>query len=116
MSPTRHHWTPAEAEYRERVRAIGCLCCRMNLADGLKATGLAVEIHHATDCGRQIGNHALIPLCSWHHRAICIPGRTTTQMRAAFGPSLMGSKPFHSHYGGDDSLLGMTRRLTRSVA
>ena len=118
MSPTRHHWTKAEAEYRECVRAQGCVCCRLNLARfNLRATGMPVEVHHITDCGRQLGNAFLAPLCTWHHRALCIFGRTSTQMLAAFGPSLAkGSKPFHEKYGGDTVLLALTNRIYRSAA
>lgn len=118
MSPTRHHWTEAEATRREALRAMGCICCRMNLARfNLRATGLAVEIHHVTDVGRQLGNEHICPLCAYHHRGICIPGMTSTAMRDAYGPSLAkGSKPFFEFYGDNASLLAITKRLERMAA
>lgn len=118
MTPTRHHWTKPEADRRERLRALGCICCRLNLTRlKLRATGMTTEIHHITDCGRQLGNEHIAPLCQWHHRAICIPGRTSTQMREAFGPALAkGSVPFGDTYGDGVALLAITNRLERMAA
>ena len=117
MSPTRHHWTKAEEERRERLRALGCICCRLNLARCYRATGQRVEIHHITEAGRQLGNAHIVPLCLWHHRAICIEGRTSTNMLAAFGPSLAkGSKPFTDFYGDGSVLLAWTHRYERLAA
>lgn len=118
MSPTRHHWTKPEAERRERIRAQGCVCCRLNLARlNLRATGMATEIHHVTDVGRQLGNAHIAPLCSWHHRSICCEGMTSSAMLRAFGPSLAkGSKPFTETYGDGTVLLALTNRIERSAA
>ena len=111
MTPTRHHWTPAETERREHIRAQGCIYCRLAQVRGLQPTGMAVEIHHVTDCGRQIGNGAILPACSWHHRAICREGMTSSAMANLFGPSLAkGSKPFRAFFGSDAELLAITDR------
>lgn len=114
MSPTRHHWTPAEAERRERIRALGCICCRQNVGYALEQCPSRVTINHATDGGFQIGNHAIYPACAWHHLGECLPGHTSSAMERRYGPSLAkGSKTFHAKYGTRDELLEITADLLK---
>lgn len=94
-----------------RLRAIGCVCCRLNLLGGLQATGQGTEIHHLNENGQpgqaRRGDGFTIPLCIWHHRGVGY--RSDVQM---YGPSwARGTRPFREVYGSDDDLLGFANRL-----
>lgn len=109
--------TADEAERERRARAIGCLCCVLNLeADGL-ATGLPDTKQHCNLGGwhgaPNRGERFTFIACTWHHQGYLLPGYTTTTMTAAYGPSLAkGSKPFRARYGTDDELIHLTDQLT----
>ena len=97
---------PPTAEQQARqdaARELGCIACRQWKNYPMMKTQCGPsEIHHQTrsGSGRQIGQDETVCLGSWHHRAICLPGYTASQMEAEFGPSLArGSKPFYRVFG-----------------
>lgn len=72
------------------------------------ATGMLVENHHTLSGGIRRGHRFTFGNCLWHHRALMLPGYTTSSMTARYGPSLAkGSKPFHAVYGSDDEMIAM---------
>ena len=91
--------TKVEREHMERVQQLGCLACR------LEGRYRLAEIHHATDRGRRIGHHAVIPLCEHHHRAVPPYGMRPSEAESVLGPSLARSPDsFRRHYGTDEEL------------
>lgn len=111
-----------DARY-EALYAIGCLCCRINIATKLfKATGLRCEIHHLNQDGKhgnkRRGDEFTIPLCTWHHRGKGVPPNepnkqiTVEEMAAKYGPSWVQSgNRFHEEYPTDDELLEFVNGL-----
>jgi hypothetical protein len=104
--------TKSQAKRFERFNAIGCIACRKtgNLFCG------PVEAHHLNLGGRagqkRRGHDYTIPLGQWHHRGLTLPGRTLTDMREVFGPSLARqSKAFREFFGSDDQLLAEVNQL-----
>lgn len=92
----------------DAIRALGCLCCRI---EG-RYTGLASEIHHLLDCGRRRGHLFTICLCSWHHRGIVPYGHTERSAIEKFGPAVShGTKLFRASHGNDDLLLDIQMKL-----
>lgn len=88
----------ADVAYRERVREIGCICCRHL---GLPQIG-ATEIHHCNDAGRNRGHREILPLCEYHHRGSGLK----TSGRAVYGPAVSdGAKAFRARWGHDDELI-----------
>ena len=85
--------TKLEQELHRKMREFGCICCHL---EGMPAE--PAEIHHINDCGRNMGQTFVLPLCSYHHRGV---------LRGyARGPSLAdGKKPFVAHYGTELELL-----------
>lgn len=60
------------------------------------------------------GDEYTIPLSSWHHRGVLLPGHTASSMRLLYGPSLaLHSKAFRQRYGRDDELLDKVNDLIR---
>ena len=100
--------TKAQAERWEKMRQLGCICCRMQ---GIR-TGLAIQIHHLLSGGRRMGHDETVACCSWHHVAQRLDGMAGKQMTAVYGPSLAnGSKPFKAQYGTDAELLEYQNKL-----
>lgn len=105
--------TPSERQARfDALRAIGCVCCRMNEAIGLDRVCMYAEIHHLPGGGhhgqKRRGDEFTIPLGPWHHRGI----GPAAEMTKRGGPSFAkGSKPFRAVYGTDDELLALANRL-----
>jgi len=87
--------TQAEQDRQDRARACGCIACRIEIC----VQPLSTEIHHQTQSGRQISQRHTVALCSWHHRAICVPGMTRTEMEREYGPSLHRPRKFFERYG-----------------
>jgi len=85
--------TKAQRELHQRMRDFGCICCWL---EGMP--GESAELHHINDCGRNMGQNYVLPLCAYHHRGV---------LRGyARGPSLAdGKKPFVAHYGTELELL-----------
>jgi hypothetical protein len=109
--------TPGEQRRQDLARALGCIACRIErerYGRSLTHDCGPTEIEHQTISGRQISQLATIALGSFHHRAICIDGLTTSEMTELFGPSqAKGSKPFHARYGDNQILLELQDRLIR---
>jgi hypothetical protein len=110
-------WTAAEAERRERVRDLGCLACRSNeeVGDYLPCP-MRVTIDHANLGGiagqKVLGNHAITPLCEWHHQGVQLQGMTGRGMAQCYGPSLAkGSKTYRARYGDDSTMLARVAEM-----
>lgn len=105
--------TKEQQARQDRCRHLGCIACRMNFGgDQYSIAPLPHEIHHQTECGRQIGQDATVCLCAWHHRGICAPCTTSSQMLEFYGPSLAkGSKPFVAEYGSNAEQLEYQNKL-----
>lgn len=117
----RRNLTTGTNERFERLRAFGCVCCRLNREHlTFRATaGLTIEIHHLNagghHGGKRRGDEFTVPLCSWHHRgsfnASAMPGGHSGQawadLKAAlYGPAwAQGSRRFRGVYPNDDDLL-----------
>lgn len=89
----------------KRIRSMQCICC---VAEDI-AQPFRTEAHHLTDKGyrKHSGGHqATIPLCRYHHRGLCLDGKTTSEMLFEFGPSLaLHKKRFIETYGTERELL-----------
>lgn len=107
----RHRKTAEDEQRIDAIKEIGCICCLM---EGLGKR--YCEWHHLTKSGFTQGNKATIGICSWHHRGVCDEGRTSTEMKSIYGPSLAkGSKPFYATYGTYEFLLGYQDHLIEKL-
>lgn len=98
--------TKADAARFVALKEDGCICCRLSDALGLSLPGCVPEIHHLISGNRRIGHRYTICICSWHHRGICVYGRSWGTQH--LGPSLVySSRAFHAMYGSDDQLLAL---------
>jgi len=87
--------TKAQQRRHDRLREWGCICCHIEGQPGTPA-----EIHHINDCGRNISQDHVLPLCAYHHRGVI------ADFRLYRGPSLAdGKRPFVAHYGTELDLL-----------
>ena len=81
-APTRE-----QQAYQDAARELGCVVCRLRKCD---LAGYP-EIHHRNlddkHGQRQLGQDAVVAMCSWHHRGIPLWGWGDDEMRDAFGPS-----------------------------
>lgn len=106
--------TKAEAAREELARAFGCICCWINVRDGIYQRAPSyITKNHCNSGGRNRGERATFIACAWHHlgSSIEISGRYLTQSEMArrYGPSLAkGSKTFKATYGDDDELIALT--------
>lgn len=79
--------TKAQQAYQDAARAIGCVVCRFR---GVPQVG-ATEIHHRNlgdlHGQKQLGQHAVVAMCEYHHRGIPLPGMQADEMRDEYGPS-----------------------------
>ncbi|CAD2245464.1 hypothetical protein [Xanthomonas arboricola] len=83
----------SQRDFKDRVRALGCVICRWRIAAGLQRPvqcGLT-QIHHRNlgdlHGQKQIGQHAVVALGAWHHDGDQFPGMTRDRMREVFGPN-----------------------------
>ena len=94
------------------VHALPCMCCKIEGVDQPFRT----EAHHIVDNGYRKhsgGDESRLPLCSYHHRGICLDGKTSSEMLFDFGPSLeLTKRTFIATYGTERELLA---RLQTSV-
>jgi hypothetical protein len=109
--------TPSAREHRfRRLKELGCIACWY---ERLARPPGPPEIHHLNLGGKagqkRRGDEFTIPLCAWHHQGRLLPGRTSIDMFALFGPSLARqSRAFRERYGTDDELLSLVnRRIAR---
>lgn len=110
--------TAAESWRLVTVKALGCICCRLNREMGMATAYVgAGDAHHLLSGGRRRGHMATIGLCKWHHQAEPpYPGMGEREAIERFGPSAAtGSKPFHAMYGSDDELLEFQNALLALV-
>lgn len=79
--------TRSEQAYQDALRELGCAVCRFR---GVPQVG-ATEIHHRNlddkHGQRQIGQHAVVALCQYHHRGLPLWGWSDDEMREEYGPS-----------------------------
>lgn len=87
------------------VHAQPCMCCQI---EDIRQP-FRTEAHHIVDKGYRKhsgGDESRLPLCAWHHRGICLDGKTTSQMIHEYGPSLaLTKKSFVATYGTERELL-----------
>ncbi len=93
-----------------RVKELPCIAC--SLDEHYPQCGVT-EAHHCNEqelAGhRRVGDHAQVPLGSWHHRGVPPRGMSREDARRAFGPSLaLHQKQFRERYGNDALLLAIT--------
>jgi hypothetical protein len=89
--------TKAEAAYQDRARELGCVVCRhRHPKDGPRFDpwmhqGGATEIHHRNlgdlHGQKQLGQDAVVALCSYHHRGVIPHGWSPRDAREQWGPS-----------------------------
>lgn len=101
--------TAAEAERIELAKAGPCMACLVFQMAGLLSSHRVVygcDYNHAKSGNRRRGHFFGFALCVWHHRRHPVEGKTLSQTRVIYGPSLMdGSRVFHETYGSDDDLI-----------
>jgi hypothetical protein len=79
--------TKSEREFQAKVRAFGCVACKLKLGENSMA-----EIHHMLKNGKRRGEMFVLPLCPTHHRGgfdgrkternpMCIVSRDHSQRR-----------------------------------
>lgn len=87
------------------VHALPCMCCEVEGVDQPFRT----EAHHIVLQSyrkHQGGDESRLPLCSWHHRGLCLDGMTTSEMVYVYGPSLaLHKRTFIKTYGDERELL-----------
>lgn len=103
--------TKAEREHLAAVKSLPCVACSHLGIAGPYVCG-PTEAHHLLSGNKRRGHMFVLPLGSWHHRAVLQGSLTFVGMRALYGPSLAhGSKPFHAAFGSDDELLARVNEL-----
>ena len=87
MIAKRKACTNAEQAYQDRARSFGCVVCRWRGTEQVGGT----EIHHRNlddkHGQKQLGQHAVVAMCEYHHRGIPLWGWGDEEMREAYGPS-----------------------------
>ncbi len=84
------------------VRRLPCLACEQEGVEQPSPT----ESHHQNldqHAGqKRLGDHAQVPLCGWHHRAVRPVGMSYDTMTGLYGPSLsLDPIQFREAYGSD---------------
>jgi hypothetical protein len=106
--------TKAEAAREELARGFGCICCFINVRDGIYQRAPSyITKNHCNSGGQNRGERFTFIACAWHHLGSSVEIRgvflTQSEMARRYGPSLAkGSKPFRAVYGDDDSLIELT--------
>lgn len=104
-----------------QVKRLRCLACEIEGVNQPSPT----ESHHQNAGGhagqKRVGDHAQVPLCSWHHRGVRPVGMACEVMTHLYGPSLaLNSRQFRFSYGSDAEQLAATQfklaRLEPEVA
>jgi hypothetical protein len=96
----RKRATREQQDYQDRARALGCVVCRWRMANGYKQDRQCgwTDIHHRNfndwHGAKQLGQDAVVALGSWHHDGVLLPGYSTDDMRAEFGPSFKHAADF----------------------
>lgn len=71
--------TAYEQHIQGLMRESACACCGQRPM---------MELHHATDTGRQISQRHVIPLCMWCHRGVQVDGYGELWHLGTLGPSI----------------------------
>lgn len=101
--------TKAEAARFAKLKALGCIACRLN---GDFSETAEPEIHHFLSGNRRIGHEATVPLCTFHHRGIAYDGVPEAWFLANVGPSWhLHRREFRARYGTDWELLQTVNEL-----
>ncbi len=87
MIAKRKPATKPQQAYQDAARALGCVVCHFR---GQSQAG-TTEIHHRTlddkHGQKQLGQHAVVAMCSYHHRGVPWWGWSDEEMREVYGPS-----------------------------
>lgn len=87
------------------VHALPCMCCKIEGS----VQPFRTEAHHIVDKGYRKhsgGDESRLPLCIYHHRGMCLDGKTGSQMLSDYGPSLaLHKRTFIKTYGTERELL-----------
>lgn len=79
--------TKAEQSLQDAMREFGCAVCRFRRVPQVGST----EIHHRNlddkHGQKQLGQHAVVALCQYHHRGLPLWGWSDDEMREEYGPS-----------------------------
>ena len=95
MLAKRKAATRPQQAYQDAARSLGCVVCgfrfgRDEYGHPKKQAG-GTEIHHRTlddkHGQKQLGQHAVVAMCSYHHRGVPNWGWSDEEMREAYGPS-----------------------------
>lgn len=114
MNHSTKRATKAEKERLDAIHCMPCLACDFEIEQHAKAgkrltQPFPTEADHLVDKGSRVlsgGHMATIPLDGWHHRGQVLPGHTSSQMAAIYGPSkALNKKAFDERYGGPRILL-----------
>ena len=109
--------TKAEQARFGKLKALGCVACRLN-GDGWDLDEMVPpDIHHLLSGNKRIGHHATIPLCAWHHAGVGYDGVPCAWFLANIGPSIhKHTRAFRARYGADGELLAMVNELINEDA
>jgi len=99
--------TKAEQDYQDRARALGCVVCRFRIEAGMQSPTWgqcgATHIHHRNTGDlhgqKQIGQHAVVALGSYHHDGVIeidMPPMGMDDMREIYGPSFKHAADFRA--------------------
>lgn len=94
--------TKAEAAYQDRAASLGCVVCLYRIANGMqdKEAGQCgpTHLHHRNfndwHGAKQLGQHAVVALGSWHHDGRLDLGLPSEEMREVYGPSFKHGADF----------------------
>ena len=90
--------------YQDAARGLGCVICRHLMTVGKLSPKAgqcgAVHIHHRNlddkHGQRQLGQHAVVSLGSWHHDGLPPMFCGDTEAENVYGPSFKYAKPFRA--------------------
>lgn len=104
--------TKAESDRMSRLKALGCIVCRMKFKT---RPYVYPEIHHINDGGRNISHWHTLPLCVYHHQGVPYSGSTDRDMIAVLGHSRHrhGKPLFETDHGTEKYLWELVQRLLR---
>ena len=105
--------TPATPEEKRRMdlikRAGGCLLCLL-----VGITDRHTSVQHVAKARKRLGHDHTYGACGWHHFGYPSPGKTVTETKETFGPSLAhGMKPYEERFGTEDMLVQTQNFLLR---
>lgn len=103
--------TKAQRDYQQILRNSGCVCCRQ-IGEYRPA-----EIHHIVEGRKRLGQHYVVPLCDWHHRAVPPGDMRPSEATDLLGPSLAnGKRPFVERWGTEKELQILAEEFAQALA